>query len=82
MKVQLSFDMAPRTVQDLGLNMIKIEIKEVGQKDFRIKSDAVFTVLPGKSDSDVILVYKVVRDFESVEHLFIRPIHRTGLIHK
>ena len=27
-------------------------------------------------------VYKVIRDLESIDHLFINPIHRTGLIHK
>ena len=27
-------------------------------------------------------VYKVIRDLESIEHLYINPIHRIGLIHK
>ena len=26
-------------------------------------------------------VYKVIRDFESIEHLCINPIHKIGLIH-
>ena len=28
------------------------------------------------------LVYKVIRDLESIDHLCINPIHRIGLIHK
>ena len=27
-------------------------------------------------------VYKVIRDLESIDHLYINPIHRMGLIHK
>ena len=27
-------------------------------------------------------VYKVIRDYESIDHLFINPIRRIGLIHK
>ena len=27
-------------------------------------------------------VYKVIRDLESIDHLFINPIRRIGLIHK
>ena len=41
----------------------------------------VSTVLPAKSDSYVI-VYKVMRDLESTDHLCINPIHRIGLMHK
>ena len=40
------------------------------------------TVLSAKSDSDVMFCYKVIRDLESIGHLFINPIHRIGLIHK
>ena len=40
------------------------------------------TVLPAKSDSDVMFVYKVIRDLESIDHLCINSIHRIGLIHK
>ena len=28
------------------------------------------------------LVNKVIRDLESIDHLFINPIHRIGLMHK
>ena len=38
------------------------------------------TVMPAKSDSDVMFVYKVIRDLESIDHLCINPIHRIGLI--
>ena len=31
------------------------------------------TVLPTKSDSDVMFVYKVIRDLESIDHLCINP---------
>ena len=41
-----------------------------------------FTVLPAKSDSDVIFVHKVIRDIESIAHLCINPFSRIGLIHK
>ena len=41
-----------------------------------------FTILPAKSDSDVLFVYKVMRDLKSIYHLCINPIHRIGLIHK
>ena len=34
------------------------------------------TVLPTKSDSDVMFVYKVIRDLESIDHLCINPISR------
>ena len=40
------------------------------------------TVLPAKSDSDFMFVYKVIRDLLSIYHLCINPIHRIGLIHK
>ena len=39
-------------------------------------------VVPAKSDSDIMFVYKVIRDLESIDHLCINPIHRIGLIHK
>ena len=38
------------------------------------------TVMPAKSDSDVMFVYKDSRDFESIDHLCINPIRRIGLI--
>ena len=38
--------------------------------------------MPAKSDSDVMLVYKVIRDLESIDHLCINPIRRIGLILK
>ena len=34
------------------------------------------------SDSDVMFVYKVIRDFKSIDHLCIYPIRRIGLKHK
>ena len=42
------------------------------------------TVVPAKSDSDVMFVYKVIRDLESIDHLCINPIRRIliGLILK
>ena len=40
------------------------------------------TVLPAKSDSDVLFLYKVIRDLESIDHLCINPIRRIGLIRK
>ena len=40
------------------------------------------TVLPAKSGSDVLFVYEVIRDLESIDHWFINPIHRIGLIHR
>ena len=40
------------------------------------------TVLPAKSDSDVLFVYEVIRDLESIDHLCINHIHRIGLIHR
>ena len=39
------------------------------------------TVLPAKSDSDVLFVFEVIRDLESIDHLCINPIHMIGLIH-
>ena len=39
------------------------------------------TVLPAKSDSDVMFV-NVFRDLESIDQLSINPIRRIGLIHK
>ena len=40
------------------------------------------TVMPAKSDSEVMFVYKVIKDLESIDHLCINPIRRIGLIHK
>ena len=40
---------------------------------------SVATVLPAKSDS---VAYKVIREMESIDHLFINPIRSIGLIHK
>ena len=40
------------------------------------------TVMPDKSDSDVMFVYKVIKDLESRDHLCINPICWIGLIHK
>ena len=37
------------------------------------------TVLPAKSDSDVMFVYKVILGLESIDYLCINPIRR---IHK
>ena len=31
------------------------------------------TVLPANSDSDVMFVYKVIRDLEPIDHLYINP---------
>ena len=42
----------------------------------------MITVLPAKSDSDVMFVYKVIRDLLSIDHLCINPIRWIGLIHK
>ena len=43
---------------------------------------SLVTVLPAKSDSDIMFVYKVIRDLDSIDHLCINAIHRIGLIHK
>ena len=40
------------------------------------------TVLPTKSDSDIMFVYKVFRGLYSIDLLCINPIRRIGLIHK
>ena len=37
------------------------------------------TVQPAKSDIDVMLVYKVIRDLESIDHLCINPIHKDSI---
>ena len=42
----------------------------------------LITAVPAKSDSDVTFCFKAIRDLESIDHLFINPIHRIGLIHK
>ena len=42
----------------------------------------VLTVLPANSDSDVMFVYKVIRDLESIDHVCINPIRSKGLIHR
>ena len=43
---------------------------------------AISTILPAKSDSDIMFCYKVIRNSESIDHLCINPILRIGLIHK
>ena len=40
------------------------------------------TVVPAKSDSDIMVCLQSYRDLESIDHLCINPIHRIGLIHK
>ena len=42
----------------------------------------VFTVLPAKSDSDDMFIYKVGRELESIDQLLINLIRRIGLINK
>ena len=45
--------------------------------------DSLFpTVLPVRSDSDVMVCLQVIKDLESIDHLCINLIHRIGLIHK
>ena len=40
------------------------------------------TVVPAKSDSDVMFCLQRIRDLGSIDHLCINPIHRIGLILK
>ena len=40
------------------------------------------TVLPAKSDRDVMFYSQNIRDLESIDYLCINPILRIGLIHK
>ena len=40
------------------------------------------TVLPAKSDSDIMFRYKDIRNLESMDHLCTNPFLRIGLIHK
>ena len=40
------------------------------------------TVLPAKSDNDVMFFYAIIRDLESIDHVSFNPIRRIGLIHK
>ena len=39
------------------------------------KPETIHIVVPAKSDSDIMFVYKVIRDLESIDHLFINPTH-------
>ena len=47
-----------------------------------IKSMSTTTVLPAKSDSDIMFCLQVIRDLQSIYHLCINPIRRIELIHK
>ena len=38
-------------------------------------TDVITTVLPAKSDSDVMFVYKFIWDLWSIDHLCINPIN-------
>ena len=38
-------------------------------------TNVITTVLPAKSDSDVMFVYKVICDLWSIDHLCINPIN-------
>ena len=51
---------------------------------FTRKHVSVHTLLSCQSrvSKTIRFVYKVIRDLESIDHLFINPIHRIGLIHK
>ena len=40
------------------------------------------TILPAKSDSDVMFYLRSYQELESKNHLRINPIRRIGLIHK
>ena len=40
------------------------------------------TVLPARVTVTSCIVYKVIRDLESIYHVCINPIRRIGLIHK
>ena len=37
-----------------------------------------FTVLPAKSDSDFMFIYKVIRDLKTIDHLCFYPIQYTS----
>ena len=40
------------------------------------------TVLPANSDSDVMFCISSFQELESIDHLYINPIRKIGLIHK
>ena len=40
------------------------------------------TILPAKSDSDVMFCLQSYQGLESIDHLCINPIRRIGIIHK
>ena len=40
------------------------------------------TVLPANSDSEVMFYLRSYKELESIDHLYIDPIRRIGLIHK
>ena len=42
----------------------------------------IFTVVSTKSDSDVMFCLQSYQDLESIDHVWINPIHKIGLIHK
>ena len=42
----------------------------------------IFTVLPAKSNSDIMFVQKEIRDLKFVDDLCINPIRRIVLMHK
>ena len=58
----------------LGLNMTSTTKVKVEKR--------IHTVLPAKSDSDIMFCLQIIRDLESIDHVCINPIHRIGLIHK
>ena len=72
--------------EDINLAYIKqrnniSRLLNLKQKIIAQNECEVGTALPAKSESDVMVCYKVIRALESIDHLSINPIRRIGLIH-
>ena len=63
--------------------MRRTHVSDPGPKDLFVfweSEDSI--VLPAKSDSGVMFCLQSYQDLELIDHLYINPIRRIGLIHK
>ena len=56
----------------------KLLAKVSGNQPITLTGIKSTTVVPTKSDSDIMFCLQRIRDVESIDHLCINPIHRIG----
>ena len=78
--LEIDFVSHPHTYDAFLMSLIKYLMLSCFPFDFGLHLYS--TVLAAKNDSDIMFVYTVIKDLESIDHLCINSIRRIGLIHK